>query len=105
MPDDRIAGTAKNLGGKVQESFGSMTGNRSQEAKGKLNQAEGALQDMYGQAKDAPRTSLPMLTISCATWLRLGRTPWRSQRWPLASFSDEWPAVKSLRRSTVQEVG
>jgi uncharacterized protein YjbJ (UPF0337 family) len=52
MTDDRIAGTAKNLGGKAQEAYGSMTGNRSQEAKGKLNQAEGTLQDAYGQAKD-----------------------------------------------------
>jgi uncharacterized protein YjbJ (UPF0337 family) len=58
MTDDRIAGTAKNLGGKVQEGFGSMTGNRSQEAKGKANQAEGALQDMYGQAKDVAGDAL-----------------------------------------------
>jgi len=53
MTDDRIAGTAKNLGGKAQEAYGSMTGDRSQEAKGKANQAEGTLRDVYGQAKDA----------------------------------------------------
>ena len=53
MSDDRIAGTTKNLGGKAQEAFGSATGSRSQEFKGKMNQAEGTMQDMYGQAKDA----------------------------------------------------
>jgi uncharacterized protein YjbJ (UPF0337 family) len=53
MADDRTAGAAKNIGGKVQEGFGSLTGNRSQEAKGKANQLEGTVQDMYGQAKDA----------------------------------------------------
>src|SRR4051794_37202555 len=52
MTDDRIAGTARNLGGKVQETYGSATGNRTQQAKGMLNQAEGAVQDAYGQAKD-----------------------------------------------------
>jgi uncharacterized protein YjbJ (UPF0337 family) len=53
MSDDRIAGAAKNIGGKAQEEFGSLTGNKSQEARGKANQVEGAVQDMYGQAKDA----------------------------------------------------
>jgi uncharacterized protein YjbJ (UPF0337 family) len=62
MTDDRIAGTAKNLGGKAQEAYGSMTGNRSQEAKGKLNQAEGALQDVYGQAKDVASEAASAVT-------------------------------------------
>jgi len=53
MTDDRMAGTAKNLGGKLQEGFGSATGDFAHEAKGKLRQAEGTAQDLYGQAKDA----------------------------------------------------
>ena len=36
-----------------REAFGSATGNCSQEFTGKLNQAEGTMQEMYGQAKDA----------------------------------------------------
>jgi uncharacterized protein YjbJ (UPF0337 family) len=52
MTDDRISGTAKNVGGKVQEGFGSLTGDRSQVAKGKAKQVEGAVEDIYGQAKD-----------------------------------------------------
>jgi uncharacterized protein YjbJ (UPF0337 family) len=53
MTDDRIAGTTKNLGGKVQEGSGSATGDFAYEVKGKLRQAEGTAQDLYGQAKDA----------------------------------------------------
>jgi uncharacterized protein YjbJ (UPF0337 family) len=53
MTDDRIAGNAKNLGGQMQEGFGRATGSLAQEAKGKMNQAEGTAQDLYGQAKDA----------------------------------------------------
>src|SRR3978361_2333640 len=53
MTDDRIAGTARNLGGKVQEGFGKVTGDAVTELKGKVNQAAGAAQDMYGKAADA----------------------------------------------------
>jgi uncharacterized protein YjbJ (UPF0337 family) len=53
MSDDRISGTAKNLGGKLQEGYGSLTGDTATEARGKLRQAEGTAQDLYGQAKDA----------------------------------------------------
>ena len=53
MTDDRIAGTGKkNLGGKAEEFLGGATGNASMQAKGKLRQAEGTAQDLYGQAKD-----------------------------------------------------
>jgi uncharacterized protein YjbJ (UPF0337 family) len=53
MTDDRMAGTAKDLGGKLQEEYGSATGDLAQEAKGKMRQVEGAAQDLYGQTKDA----------------------------------------------------
>jgi uncharacterized protein YjbJ (UPF0337 family) len=35
MTDDRITGTARNLGGKVQEGFGKVTGDAKSEFKGK----------------------------------------------------------------------
>jgi uncharacterized protein YjbJ (UPF0337 family) len=52
MDSDRIAGTARNMGGKVQEGFGRVTGDAKTEAEGVVNQAVGAAQDLYGQAKD-----------------------------------------------------
>jgi len=53
MSDDRIAGTARNLGGKVQEGFGKVAGDTKTELHGKMNQAVGTAQDLYGQAKDS----------------------------------------------------
>jgi uncharacterized protein YjbJ (UPF0337 family) len=53
MTDDRLAGSAKTLGGRVQEGFGRATGDLGHEAEGKIRQIEGTAQDLYGQAKDA----------------------------------------------------
>jgi uncharacterized protein YjbJ (UPF0337 family) len=53
MNEDRVAGTARNLGGKVQEGFGRVAGDTKTQAEGLLNQATGAAQDLYGQAKDS----------------------------------------------------
>jgi uncharacterized protein YjbJ (UPF0337 family) len=52
MDENRVAGTAKNLGGKVEEGFGRVTGDAKTQAKGLYNQAEGAAQNLYGQAVD-----------------------------------------------------
>jgi uncharacterized protein YjbJ (UPF0337 family) len=45
-------GAAKNLGGRAQEGVARMTGDAKSEAEGMLNQAAGAAQNLYGQAKD-----------------------------------------------------
>jgi uncharacterized protein YjbJ (UPF0337 family) len=52
MNEDRFSGTAKNLGGQVEEGLGRATGDVKSQIQGKAKQMEGALQDMYGQAKD-----------------------------------------------------
>jgi uncharacterized protein YjbJ (UPF0337 family) len=53
MDEDRITGTARNIGGKVEEGIGRMTGNAQTQLKGHARQAAGAAEDLYGQAKDA----------------------------------------------------
>jgi uncharacterized protein YjbJ (UPF0337 family) len=53
MNEDRVAGTARNLGGKVQEGLGRATGDAATQVEGAINQAAGAAQDLYGQAKDS----------------------------------------------------
>jgi uncharacterized protein YjbJ (UPF0337 family) len=53
MNEDRAMGTARNLGGKVEEGFGRVTGDAKSQVEGVINQASGAAQDLYGQAKDA----------------------------------------------------
>ena len=53
MDENRVEGTARNIGSKVQEGLGKVTGNARTQAEGLANQATGAAQDLYGQASEA----------------------------------------------------
>jgi uncharacterized protein YjbJ (UPF0337 family) len=53
MDENRITGTARNVGGKVQEAAGKLTGDTKLQARGAVNQAAGDMEELYGQAKDA----------------------------------------------------
>ena len=63
MDEDRIAGTARKLGGKIQEDVGRFAGDQ---LKGMANQAAGTAQDLYGQAADATRDA----AATFDKWLR-----------------------------------
>jgi uncharacterized protein YjbJ (UPF0337 family) len=52
MNEDRVVGTARNLGGQLEEGFGRATGDVKSQVEGKIKQATGAAQDLYGQARD-----------------------------------------------------
>ena len=52
MTDDRLSGSAKNIGGQVEEGFGQATGDVKTQLQGKVKQMEGTLQDVYGHAKE-----------------------------------------------------
>jgi uncharacterized protein YjbJ (UPF0337 family) len=64
MDENRIEGTARDLGGKVQEGLGKLTGNARRQAEGLANQAAGTAQDLYGQAADSARESINTLEKS-----------------------------------------
>jgi len=53
MDDDRVAGTVRSFGGKVQEGVGKVTGDTKTEVQGVMNQAAGAVQEAYGKTVDA----------------------------------------------------
>jgi len=53
MDENRMSGTARNLGGKIEEGIGRATGDPKMRRQGQAHQAEGSLQDLYGQAADA----------------------------------------------------
>jgi uncharacterized protein YjbJ (UPF0337 family) len=55
MDKDRIAGTAKDVAGKVEGAVGNITGDARTEASGRAREASGTVQNLYGQAKDAAR--------------------------------------------------
>lgn len=52
---DRIEGAAKNIGGKIKEVAGKVTGDSKLEAEGKADQVAGKIQNAVGGAKDALR--------------------------------------------------
>ena len=51
--NDRTRGTANNLGGKIKEGMGKLTGDRDLEAEGHMDQAKGNAQKALGDIKDA----------------------------------------------------
>lgn len=66
MDENRIAGSARNLGGKVEEGVGRVTGDMRTQVEGRLNQAAGAAQDLYGQTADTARET----AVTFDKWFR-----------------------------------
>ncbi len=52
VDENRLEGTTRNIGGKVKDAVGGLTGDAYTEARGKADQAIGKTQDMYGQFID-----------------------------------------------------
>jgi uncharacterized protein YjbJ (UPF0337 family) len=66
MDENRLEGTTRNLGGKIQEGVGRATGDTKTKAEGLMNEAAGTAQDLYGQTADAARQTATTLDA----WLR-----------------------------------
>lgn len=58
MTDDQFQGTVKNGVGHVQDAVGGLTGDEKTQAKGKLNQVAGTVQDKVGQVKEQAQDAL-----------------------------------------------
>jgi uncharacterized protein YjbJ (UPF0337 family) len=50
---NRVDGSAKNIGGKVKEGIGNVTGDSKMQTEGKADQAEGKIQNTIGGIKDS----------------------------------------------------
>lgn len=57
MNDDQSKGRAKDVGGKIKETAGDLTGNKKMEHEGQADQAEGKVQKTWGDAKDDVKKS------------------------------------------------
>ncbi|WP_279482011.1 CsbD family protein [Aureimonas sp. SK2] len=55
MDSNRLEGTAKELGGKLQSAVGDAFGSDRDSAEGRRREVEGTAQNLYGQGKDALR--------------------------------------------------
>ena len=51
--NDRVEGAAKNIGGKIKEGVGKVTGDEKLKAEGRAEQVEGKVQNTVGGVKDA----------------------------------------------------
>jgi uncharacterized protein YjbJ (UPF0337 family) len=66
MDEDRTSGTARNVGGKIEEGVGRVTGDARTQIQGKLDKGAGAGQDLYGHTADAARDT----AATFDKWLR-----------------------------------
>jgi uncharacterized protein YjbJ (UPF0337 family) len=55
---DQVEGRAKEAAGKVQEVAGKALGNKTQQAKGLVNQVGGQAQATYGDAKETVKEEI-----------------------------------------------
>ena len=56
MPDhDRVEGAARNIGGKIKEAAGKLTGDEKLKAEGRADQVAGKVQNAVGGLKDTLR--------------------------------------------------
>jgi uncharacterized protein YjbJ (UPF0337 family) len=53
LDKDRVKGSATNVGGKVKEGAGKVTGDEKLKSEGVLDQAKGKVQNVVGGIKDA----------------------------------------------------
>jgi uncharacterized protein YjbJ (UPF0337 family) len=73
MNEDRVAGAARNVGGKLEEGLGRATGDTKTRLEGIANQASGAAQNLYGQARDTASDAAGAVrdsTASMEKWFR-----------------------------------
>ena len=53
MNKDQVKGAVKDIGGKIQEEAGKLTGSEKQQVKGLEKQVEGKVQQRLGNLKEA----------------------------------------------------
>ena len=58
IDEDRVEGSAKQMGGEVKEGAGKLFGDEKMKREGQADQAEGKLQNAWGSAKDEARETL-----------------------------------------------
>jgi len=72
--NDRVEGTARELGGRVQETVGSATGDAKNQAQGLYNQAAGQAQNAAAQMSDVIKAQPVVATlVALAIGYILGR--------------------------------
>ncbi|ACL61016.1 CsbD family protein [Methylobacterium nodulans] len=84
---DRITGAPRELGGKVQGAVGDLAGSNRDSVEGRLREAQGTAENLYGQAKDAVRHAVDEVSDHAAEAYDRGR----HYAWESHQKSVEWP--------------
>jgi uncharacterized protein YjbJ (UPF0337 family) len=58
VDENEFEGTARDIGGKVQDAVGGLTGDTSTQLRGKMNQAAGQAQKTFGAAAEQVRDNV-----------------------------------------------
>ena len=70
MDKDRITGAAKDIAGQVEGAAGDITGDADTQASGRMREAAGKVQNLYGQAKDAAKDAARDATDAATGYAR-----------------------------------
>lgn len=87
MDENRISGTARNMGGKLQEGVGRVTGDTRTQAEGVANQVTGAAQDLYGQAREGISGAAETAGDTAASFEKLLRNTIETQPYTAAAVA------------------
>lgn len=89
---DRMTGAARELGGQVQSTIGDLAGSHRDSAEGRLREARGTTENLYGQAKDAVRHAADEVSDQATEAYDRGR----HYAWEGHQKSVEWPHASLL---------
>jgi uncharacterized protein YjbJ (UPF0337 family) len=67
VDENEFGGTVRDIGGKIQDAVGGLTGDATTQAMGKWNQAAGRVQKTFGEASDELRDNVagsPLLALA-----------------------------------------
>lgn len=76
MDDNQVEGTARTMGGRIQDAVGGLTGDAATQVRGKINQMAGQAQARFGDAADQARELGDQVAESVRTqpWVALAVT-------------------------------
>ena len=87
MDENRISGTARNTGGKLQEGVGRVTGDTRTQAEGVANQVAGAAQDLYGRARESTSEAAETAVNTAASFEKVVRNTIETQPYTAAAIA------------------
>jgi uncharacterized protein YjbJ (UPF0337 family) len=99
MDENRIAGNVRDVGGKLEEGLGRVTGDARTQADGLVKQFAGAVQNTYGQAADVASNAAGNARDTAITFEKLLRDTVETKPYTsvLVGIGVGWLVARMLR--------